>query len=117
MAGSMLEVSVRCGEKEGGGGDEAGKSEGIVVEMRLVMMSWRGWEGGGTSQREEPGIVSDYDDNVSRGLFRDINGAVVQAARGFLCLLGPYVNALCSFHYGTQTGQEAWGCLRRLCKG
>lgn len=57
----MLEVSVRCGEKKGGDEVESGNSEGRVVEMSLVMMSWRGCEGGGTSQRDEPGIFDSQD--------------------------------------------------------
>lgn len=54
----MLEVRVRCGGKKGGGAvEDVGKSDGMVVEMSLVMVSWRGCEGGGTSQSEEPGML------------------------------------------------------------
>jgi hypothetical protein len=45
-----------CGEKLGGRGVVPGKWAGIVVSMSLVRTAWRGWESGGVSQREDPGI-------------------------------------------------------------
>lgn len=45
-----------CGEKMGGRGVVPVKCAGIVVSMSFVRIAWRGWDGGGVSQREDPGI-------------------------------------------------------------
>lgn len=60
----MLDVKVRCGAKTGGRGETAFESvsdvekrSGRVDSISLVRIWCRGCDGGGVSQREEPGIL------------------------------------------------------------
>lgn len=70
VEGDISEVRVMCASKKEGGrcGEEVKceKCEGRVVVMSVFRMGERGWEGGGSSQREEPVIFFSKVNKVER---------------------------------------------------